>query len=299
MFGFFTYEFRVGHNKYTDDTEQHKKNESVWATAQGRFGRPLRATGIQHPAPTLTCTVNRDEEKLYVTAPYAVAVHKGKNVTSEPPRTEIWCLLYAQVKQADNKDFRNILMDDKILDPNVRVEHDKQVNWNVIYTPEQRATLKRAAVRNWKDEIDYANFRYVYKLADFTTVNKDATMYGTVIWGNCEIYQLLALYGLPIDSPLSVLCVEILPQITNIYSHINALESKKIQNDIKRTLASGNFPSAGSIKEAMAIKQTAKYSINLNEPKPLSDKLGHYRILRTSPLIEVPFVCAPICQEES
>ena len=39
LFGFFTYEFRVGH-------------ANIWSTAQGRFGRTLRATGIQHPAPT-------------------------------------------------------------------------------------------------------------------------------------------------------------------------------------------------------------------------------------------------------
>jgi len=40
----------------------------VWTQAQGRFGRQLRATGIQHPAPTLTCSVNRDPDKLYVSA---------------------------------------------------------------------------------------------------------------------------------------------------------------------------------------------------------------------------------------
>jgi hypothetical protein len=291
MFGFFTYEFRVGHNKYTDDSDHHDKGESVWTTAQGRFGRPLRATGIQHPAPTLTCMVNRDEEKLYVIAPYAVAVHKGKNVTSDPPRTEIWCLLYAQVNQADNKDFRNILLDDRMLDPNVRVEHDKHVKWNVIYTPEQRAKLKKATIRNWNNQIDFANFKYVYKLADFATVNKDATKYGTVIWSNEEIIQLLTLYGLPVDSRLSVLCVEILPQITNIYDHIDGLDTKEVQNNIKRVLTSEDLPSVDNMKKAMMIKQEADYSVNLREPKPLSDKLGYYRILRTSALNEVPFVC--------
>ena len=123
MFGFFTYEFRVGHYRNKDTQEM------VWCTAQGRFGRPLRATGIQHPAPTLTCTVNRDNEMLYVSAPYAVAVFNGKNVTANPPRTELWALLYAQVKQADNQDFRNILLDDKQLDWRVQIEPDPQVNW--------------------------------------------------------------------------------------------------------------------------------------------------------------------------
>ncbi len=40
LFGFWTYEFRVGHAE-------------KWSTAQGRFGRPLRVAGVQHPAPRL------------------------------------------------------------------------------------------------------------------------------------------------------------------------------------------------------------------------------------------------------
>ena len=46
LFGFFTYELRVGHSH-------------IWCTAQGRWGRPLRTTGAQHPAPTLFCTCER------------------------------------------------------------------------------------------------------------------------------------------------------------------------------------------------------------------------------------------------
>jgi hypothetical protein len=283
LFGLFTYEFRVGHAK-------------IWSTAQGRFGRALRATGIQHPAPTLTCTVNRDEEKLYVTAPYAVAVHKGKNVTSDPPRTQLWCLLYAQVKQADNKDFRNILLDDKILDWRVKVEHDKKVDWTAIHTDAERSTLKLISIRNWKDEIDYGNFRHLYRLADVVSVNKDATKHGTVIWNNKEINQLLAFYGLSLDSPLSILCVEISPHITNLYDHISGLHREEVRGDIRKTMISENFPSDSRIKEELAIRQLAIQSVNLDEVKPLSNKLGDYRILRTSPLTEVPFVCCTECK---
>ena len=46
LFGFWTYELRVGHAR-------------IWSTAQARFGRPLRVTGVQHPAPTLNCLVAR------------------------------------------------------------------------------------------------------------------------------------------------------------------------------------------------------------------------------------------------
>ena len=93
---FSPYELRIGH-------------KDIWSTAQGRFGRPLRVTGAQHPAPNLFCTVERTEDEIKVVAPYASAVHDGKNVTAFPPRTELWALIYAQVKMADNQDFRNIL----------------------------------------------------------------------------------------------------------------------------------------------------------------------------------------------
>ena len=65
----------------------------------------LRATGVQHPAPTLFCTCNRNEKELVVEAPYAQVVLGAKNITAEPPRTEIWALLYAQVRQADGKEY--------------------------------------------------------------------------------------------------------------------------------------------------------------------------------------------------
>jgi hypothetical protein len=88
MFGFFTYEFRVGHFERPPATEG-AAGKKVWTTAQGRFGRRLKMQGIQHPAPALSCMPNRDKDKVWVTAPYAVAVHKGKNVTANPPRTGI------------------------------------------------------------------------------------------------------------------------------------------------------------------------------------------------------------------
>lgn len=263
MFGFFTYEFRVGHYQREEDGAP----QMVWSTAQGRFGRPLRATGVQHPAPTLTCAVNRDEEKLYVSAPYAGAVFNGKNVTADPPRTELWCLLYAQVRQADNQDFRNILLDDKRLDARVQIEDDRQVNVFAKYDAVQRQTLKEISINNWKDELSYGKLQRVFKLAETALTNKDATKYGVTAWSNSEVAQWLALYGLPKNAPLSVLVVEILPTITNVYEHISALS-----------------------KQATAQQVTVAASAQQG-PSPLSDALGQHRILRTSPLTEVPFVC--------
>jgi hypothetical protein len=282
MFGFFTYELRVGHYRDKDTKEM------AWCTAQGRFGRPLRATGLQHPAPTLTCSVHRDEEKLYVSAPYAEAVFNGKNVTADPPRTQLWCLLYAQVRQADNKDYRNILLDDRRLDWRVEIEKDRQVNWLRKYDDEQRLTLKKITVNNWKDELSYGKFQHVYQLAELEKLNKDATKYGTVVWSNDEISQLLELYGLSKNSPLSVLVVEILPTITNIYDHFPGIDKQEVLGALHEKLAGTPLPGQGMIKEKLA---QAKQSGFEQGPSPLSDKLGQHRILRTSPLTEVPFVC--------
>ena len=64
LFGFFTYELRTGHKQ-------------GWCAAQGRFGAPLRVTGVQHPPPDLTCLVARDSASLTVSAPFAQAVLGG------------------------------------------------------------------------------------------------------------------------------------------------------------------------------------------------------------------------------
>jgi hypothetical protein len=287
MFGFFTYEFRAGHYRNA------KTQEMAWCTAQGRFGRPLRVAGLQHPAPALTCLVHRDEEKLYVMAPYAAAVFNGKDVTADPPRTALWCLLYAQVRQADNADNRNLLLDDKRLDWRIRIEEEKDVNWFVRYDDIERKLLKHLTIKNWKDDLSYANFRQVFKLASFDQTNKDATKYGTVVWSNQEIRQLLELYGLPADSALSVLVVEMLPNITNIYEHISGLGKDDVNARTREQLQAAELPGAGVSQEKTA--QLTMAAVVQEPPSPLSDRLGHHRILRTSPLTEVPFVCCSNC----
>ena len=97
LFGFYTYEFRTGHAK-------------GWSTAQGRFGTQLRVTGIQHPAPLLTCSVVRLQAGIIASAPFATPVRSGRSVRRFPPATEIYVLIYAQVYQSDGADFRNVLL---------------------------------------------------------------------------------------------------------------------------------------------------------------------------------------------
>lgn len=285
LFGFFTYEFRVGHYRHKDTLDM------AWTTAQGRFGRRLKATGIQHPAPTLTCAVNRDEKKLWVVAPYAVAVFEGRNVTADPPRTQLWCLLYAQVRQADNLDFRNILLDDKQLDWRVQVEDQPDLSPFLRYDDMQLRTLRNATMKGVKSELSYVQLSQSYKLVETETVNKDARKYGTTIWSNDEIAQWLSLFGLPEDSPLSVLVVEVLPQITNIFDHAS-IEDEVVNARVKETVQS-DLPSSRRASELSAVRRRgADFQ---QGPSPVSDQLGHHRILRTSPLTEVPFVCCPTC----
>jgi hypothetical protein len=97
LFGFFTYEIRVGH-------------ATRWSTAQGRYGPPLRVGGIQLPAPMLSCTVWRDNEGIRVSAPFAMPVFDGRPLQPIFPNTAMWVLLYAQAQQVDGTGRRNVLL---------------------------------------------------------------------------------------------------------------------------------------------------------------------------------------------
>jgi hypothetical protein len=97
LFGFFTYELRVGHAER-------------WSTAQGRYGVPLRVTGVQHPAPGLSCTIGRDPNGITASAQYANPILDDHSIQPFPPRTDMWFMLYAQVMQADGADHRNVLL---------------------------------------------------------------------------------------------------------------------------------------------------------------------------------------------
>lgn len=103
LFGFFTYEFRVGHF-------------GIWSTAQGFPGRALRVAGIQHAPPSLACAVTRTKSRLTVSAAFAEPVRDGRSLRPTPPVTDLWALLYARVHQADDADRRNILLGTRRLD---------------------------------------------------------------------------------------------------------------------------------------------------------------------------------------
>jgi hypothetical protein len=164
LFGFWTYEVRAGHDR------NPVTKEPVWSTAQARFGRPLRTTGVQHPAPRLSCLPLRatfdeiDQDGIVVTAPFASPVLNGARLTSlnGGSRTQMWFMLYAQVRRADAAQMLNVL---------------------VGKTRGGLAPQDQAA--------------------------RDLSAMGRFL--KAEIERRLRELALPIDAPLSVLAVELLP----------------------------------------------------------------------------------------
>jgi hypothetical protein len=175
LFGFFVYELRVGHT------------DRIWCTAQGRFGHPTRVNGVQHPAPPLKCLVNRTTVGISVCAQYASTLFNGRNVTSKPPKTEIWCMLYAQVRQADAKQNRNILLSE------ARARQVESKQYNLATFLAERSELP----------IQFANS---------FDVNLDTPATGIVSWSEKEIEQLLDQFNLARTTGLSVLAVEMMPR---------------------------------------------------------------------------------------
>jgi hypothetical protein len=239
LFGFFTYELRAAH-------------AHIWSTAQGRFSRALKVTGVQHPAPTLFCTTRRTQDELIAEAPYALAVINGKNITARPPRTQIWVLLYAQVRQADGKDYRNILLDDRELQ---------------LIPPPQRGKLV-----NPDGSIG------------IPLQNRDAQTRGFTRWKEDEIVAFLRELGLPADSPLSVLAVEMMPTLADFRNGRTrggaaAFDAASSAYSSRSGFAGASSPAAEAVAQI----------------RPLSDGLGNFRILRTSPLTEAGEICCTAC----
>jgi len=267
LFGLFTYEFRYGHS------------DRVWSTAQGRFGRQLRVSGLQHPAPNMLCMVTRDERKICVSAPYAAAVYNGKNVTSDPPRTSIWSLLYAQVKQADGLDYRNILLGEIELPPLSPHRFDVEFRRKIVNAKRRK---NAALVKALQLELSQLQMR-----------EKESVRYAKSCFYNNDVAAMLELYGLPVDSSLSILCVEVYGQITKINEHINNYSIKKRDSLLNEAAALFGSPIAQEMTHS--IHRIGENSAQ-KTPDPLGTNLGLFRILRTSPLTAVPFICCVGCE---
>jgi len=272
LFGMFTYEFRYGHT------------DKIWSTAQGRFGRALRLAGLQHPAPTLSCMVNRNEKFVSVNAPFAISVLNGKNVTANPPHTSIWALLYAQVKQADGLDYRNILLNELELKP-LKARGREELMLDIRDSLEEKNRMykeKGLPIVEITPELIHQN---VYQQVAW---EKESTKQAFGRWPNKKVKQMLDLYGLPADSSLSILCVEVFGQITNASEHIDNFQKKRGEF-VEKTAVVFDADLALQLKNNLKKVQSPPASGPID---PLNSQLGMYRILRTSPLTEVPFICS-------
>jgi hypothetical protein len=183
LFGFFTYEFRVGH-----------RDTLKWSTAQGRFGSPLRLTGVQHPAPPMLLSTIRDRDKVLVTTRHAQSFFQGKNVTPARPRTDIYACLYAQVLQADGIHYRNILIDKIVmLKPFFTIDMDEIEGYN----------------KRKKDSEDISK--------PFTPPESPVLLPGTPpqavgFWNMKLIREKLRFLGINENASLSVLTIELMPR---------------------------------------------------------------------------------------
>jgi hypothetical protein len=129
----------------------------------------LKVTGVQHPAPTLSCTAYRDKTEIVATAPFANPVFDGRSLLGPErrPRTQMWVLLYAQVMQADGQSRRNVLLQHEV-----------------------------ARILDHPNDASTGVTRDVIGVAPFPQTLVEALLRGL---------------ALPVDSPLSVLAVELLP----------------------------------------------------------------------------------------
>ena len=172
-FGFWTYELRVGHTG---------SGLADWSTAQARFGRPLRMTGVQHPAPQLKCNVFRNPSQTIGTAPFATPVRNDAPVRREVfVQSKMWMLLYAQVTQADRASNRNVLL---------------------------LARAARLLTKAPPSPVISSVGRDLYGIAIFTE-NDDPNNADPA--ERTGISTMLTTLGLPLNSPLSMLAVELLP----------------------------------------------------------------------------------------
>jgi hypothetical protein len=185
LFGFYTYEIRVGHDKGTPI-------RPFWSTAQARYGSPVVLDGVQHPCAPLRCNVFRFDAGILASATYAKAFYEGTDIQALPPNTQIWYVLYAQIHQADGSTMRNVELGKKI---------GRILSWS------EAGEIKKMAGVNLPGE------NLIFYFADRqATQNLQAPLQGHTLWKQNEITALLNDIGLPEDTPLSILGVELLPE---------------------------------------------------------------------------------------
>lgn len=163
LFGFFTYEFTIGHDAVPAENPW-------WVMAQARFGPSLILEGVQHPAPQLPLNVFRNKKNrlLQISSSFALPVKDGQNLSPNRPATEVWVVAYARLRQANGDGWRNIKLGQR-----------------------RAAPQKRRGLRG---------------------SNIGGAVNAETAWTYDELRILLAEFGLPEDTPLTFIAIELLPE---------------------------------------------------------------------------------------
>jgi hypothetical protein len=220
LFGFYTYELRVGH---AGDPHDHR----WWSTANGRFGRPLRISGVQHPAPALSCRAGRvrisSQAILKPTAVESIAELRSIPVTL---REAVIARAAALESSPSSRGARSVALEVQRFTTFVRVTAPYAtpvLNGRALVRPTEtpRTTLcffLYAQVVQ-ADALSNRNVLLMHRYGDFQpreegndiapNTQRDRT--GTATFANAEIIDALEALGLPDDLPLSVLAAELLP----------------------------------------------------------------------------------------
>jgi len=254
LFGFWTYELRCGHLQ--------------WSTAQGRFGRPLRVAGVQHPCPPLTANVERIDTTpnggsvvqpcISATANLAQTVLNGVSLTvPTAPQTEIWFLLYAQLRRADGEAWRNLLL------------------------------AKLPGLLPQYNDVGGAGLP-----------QQGQSIPVTAVFAQSAIDDILHALRLPANAPLSVLAVELFGKEADVIDTYYSEEVPGLPSGastgLSASLLAAGLAAQVSASKAAAVSSSSNVAVQEDHfvaDDPLGEQLGGQRILRVSPLTPVRAVC--------
>jgi hypothetical protein len=211
LFGFWTYEFRIGHACLPHDPRW-------WSTANGRFGRPLRVSGVQHPAPPLSCRAGRvrvavkeildpagggaDLADVPATLREAVAVRIREEEKSGALALEVQ--RFATFVRATAPYATPVLNGRALVRP---TETPRTTLCFFLYA--QVVQADAASNRNVLLLHRYGTFHPREGNVPSRNTQRDRT--GDAMFSNAEIIDALTQLGLPETLPLSMLAAELLP----------------------------------------------------------------------------------------
>jgi hypothetical protein len=249
LFGLWTYELRFGH-------------VAPWSTAHGRFGRPLRVTGVQHPAPSLPCAASWRlvQTRLPIDRPASPAPALPALVPPGPARPApgppgpapgggiIIERTYSLVATAP---YATPVLDGR----RVGDGFPRTVIGFLVYAQARQA-----------DGSGQRNILLAHQGAT-PVIAQGRVDYGTAEFAQADVETAATGLGLPADAPISALAVEFYPP-----------GGSTGEAYLSRLLG-------GAVADGPAPGERAA-------PDPFDPALlGRLRILRTSPLVAVQPVC--------